>query len=297
MKGRQLLDAMAYIDDALIEEAAPLLENEQTDTGDFTARKRYHWKGIMACAAVFAVAVVSLWVWKSGIVSQERMVLDKGQNAGAYDTGGVSGGDTMSGNAPVDTVTAESAEVQDTIEDAYALSWDDVTDAAVSDGIVAEAENNKHNVTDDFAEESKGCIVRVIEEYGLPAEYCYKAPEKGSCLICAELKAAINYYDYEGHPVEYTESESYLYHVKIQVFGETDEYAGNSSEQENWQELRFSEEGKEKLCQEYTRMLSAGLDVSLSEDYELTGMLDHEEIENFVPYPAYGYAFQLINEN
>lgn len=297
MKGRQLLDAMAYIDDAMIEEAAPLLGNEQADTTDFASKRRI-WKGITACAAVFAVTVVSLWVWKSGIVSQERSVLERGQNAGAYDVSGADRGDDINAeDAPVEAPIIENKEVE--IDDIAAVNEGAASGAVAFDGVSSDSQavgeaSCKDGTTDDFAEETKDSIVRVIEEFHLPAVYCYAAPEKGSSIICAELRAAIDCYDYDNNTIELVEPESYLYHVAIQVFGEID--GENGDELTGWSELQFSEEGREKLYEEYERMLSEGLDVSLSENCELTGMLNHEEIENFAPCPEYGYMFRLVNE-
>jgi len=313
MKGRQLLDAMAYIDDVLIEEAAPFLEDELTNTEDFTGKRR-KWKGITACAAVFAVAAVSLWVWKSGIVTQQRTVLENGQNAGAYVESSYEGADTGAQNIPEETFAAEFKE--NGINDAAALKENDNGRVMVTDGIAADdeavmEEEAVQGAAKEAAQDLKGENVRVIEEFSLPAVYCYAVPKKGSCVIFAGLEAAIDYYDNGNKTVEPAKPErvdcyenenntagsekmeSYLYHVAIDVFGEADSDGSSGS----MDELRYSEEGKEKLYQEYERMLSLGLNVSLSEEYELTGTLSREEIEGFEPIPDYGYTFRLINES
>lgn len=296
MKGRQLLDAMAYIDDALIEEAAPLPENEFTDAANL-AGKRRKWKKITGCAAVFVVAVVALWVWNSGITSQERTVLEKEPNVGTCDLGESGNGYASAENAHGIAPIAEQKE-DAVVEDAAFSQNLDAGGAMVSGGIAADTESvreqNTEDGIDDLAQESKGnAIVRIINEFHMPGEFCYKSPEKGNCIICAGLKAAIDYYDNGNNTVELAKPESYLYHVVIDVFGETN-YDGTGGAME---ELRFLEEGKEKLYQEYERMLLEGLNVSLSEDDQLTGILSREEIEDFEPYPDYGYVFRLINES
>lgn len=296
MKGRQLLDAMAYIDDALIEEAAPLLEKEHTDAADLVGIRR-KWKRITECAAVFAVAVVALWVWKSGIAPHERTVLEKEQDAGAYDLGVSVNGYAFAENAPNEAPIAAQKEDAG-VEDAAFSENLVIGGAMVSGGIAADTESvreqNTEDGIDDFAQESKGDVfVKIIDEFQLPAEVCYASPKKGGCVICDGLKAAIDYYDNGNNTVELEKPESYLYHVAIDVFGETG-YDGAVGAMD---ELRFSEEGKEMLYQEYERMLLAGFNVSLSEDHQLTGILSREEIEDFEPYPDYGYVFRLINES
>lgn len=300
MKGRQLLDAMAYIDDALIEEAAPLPGNEHSDAAVLEGKRR-KWKRITEFAAVSVVAVVALWVWNSNITSQERTVLEREQNAGAYDSGGSVNGYALAEaeNTPEIAPIAEQKEDAG-VEDADFSKNLDAGGAMVSGGIAADTESvreqNTQDGIDDLAQESKGnAIVRIIDEFQLQEEDCYALPEKGSCIISIGLKAAIDYYDNEQNTIESKKPNGYLYHVTIDVFGEMDyDCDGVPSAME---ELRFSEEGKEMLYQEYERMLLAGFNVSLSEDYKLTGTLSREEIEDFEPYPDYGYVFRLINES
>lgn len=305
MKGRQLLDAMAYIDDALIEEAAPLLEKERSDAAVLEGKRR-KWKRITEFAAVFVVAVVALWVWNSGITSQERTVLEREQNAGAYDSGDSENGYALAEaeNTPEIAPLAEQKEDAG-VEDADFSKNLDAGGAMVSGGIAADTESvreqNTEDGIDDLAQESKGnAIVRIIDEFQIQEEDCYALPEKGSCIFSIGLKAAIDYYDNEQNTIESKKPDGYLYHVTIDVFGEMD-YDCDGADCDGvpgaMEELRFSEEGKEKLYQEYERMLLAGFNVSLSEDYQLTGTLSREEIEDFEPYPDYGYVFRLIKES
>lgn len=303
MKGRQLLDAMAYIDDALIEEAAPLLEKEHPDAAVLEGKRR-KWKRITELAAVFVVAVVALWVWNRGIISQERTVLEQEQNAGAYDSGDSVSGYALAENAPGIAPIAEQKEDNGVEEAAFSENLD-AGGVMISGGIAADTESVREQDTedgiDDLAQELKGnAIVRIIDEFHLSSEYCYKLPEKGNCIISIGLKTAIDYYDNEQNTIESEKPDSYLYHVTIDVFGEMD-YDCDETDCDGvpsaMEELRFSEEGKEKLYQEYERMLSEEFNVSLSEDYQLTGTLSREEIEDFEPYPDYGYVFRLIKES
>lgn len=292
MKGRQLLDAMAYIDDELIENAAPFAENAFADTARPPGRT-LKWRSITACAAVFFAVAVSLWVsrlgWKSGTNTEyERTIPQEGANAGGVDTGAALA-QNSTGNASMNADREAGVDPA-----AAAAEIDDKNDAAVLDNTVDEfavaVEENK-----DFAADSAGqkndVIVRVIEEFPLQSEVCYKAPSKGSFMIWLGLEKAIDCYDNGNNTIELAYPENYLYLVAIDVFGDV-----TQNGETVYEELRFSEEGKEKLYQEYERMLEAGLDVSLSEEYELTGLLNREEIEGFAPCADYGYAFRLVTE-
>ena len=286
MKGRQLLDAMAYIDDELIENAAPFAENAFADTTRTTGRT-LKWRSITACAAVFFVVAISLWVWKGGINTvYKEAIPQEGANAGGVDTGAALAQNPTE-NVPMDAGREGGV-------DPAAAENDDKNDVAVLDDTVDEfaaaVEENK-----DFAADSAGqksdVIVRVIEEFPLQSEVCYKAPSKGSFMIWLGLEKAIDYYDNANNTIELEYPENYLYLVAIDVFGDV-----TRNGETVYEELRFSEEGKEKLYQEYERMLEAGVDVSLSEDYALTGLLNREEIEGFAPCADYGYAFRLVTE-
>ncbi|MDE7268724.1 MAG: hypothetical protein K2N89_14795 [Lachnospiraceae bacterium] len=288
MKGRQLLDAMAYIDDELIENAAPFVESAFADTAR-PPGQTLKWRSITACAAVFFVVAVSLWVWKSGANTvYKESVPQEGANAGGVDTGAA-----LAQN-PTENVPMDAGREVGVDHAAAAVEIDDKNDAAVLDDTVDEfaaaVEEDK-----DFAADSAGqkndVIVRVIEEFPLQSEVCYKAPSKESFMIWLGLEKAIDYYDNANNTIELEYPENYLYLVAIDVFGDV-----TQNGETVYEELRFSEEGKEKLYQEYERMLEAGLDVSLSEEYELTGLLNREEIEGFAPCADYGYAFRLVTE-
>ena len=290
MKGRQLLDAMEYIDDELIENAAPFAENAFSDTARTTGRT-LKWRSITACAAVFFAVAVSLWTFRPGWKSGADTVYEKAAQEEGFNAGGVDTGAALAQN-PTENVPMDAG--REVGVDPAAAEIDDKNDVAVLDDTVDEfaaaVEENK-----DFAADSAGqksdVIVRVIEEFPLQSEVCYKAPSKGSFMIWLGLEKAIDYYDNANNTIELEYPENYLYLVAIDVFGDVTENGETV-----YEELRFSEEGKGKLYQEYERMLEAGLEVSLSEDYELTGLLNREEIEGFAPCADYGYAFRLVTE-
>lgn len=298
-QARRLLDAMAYLDDSLIEEAVPCGEPAPS-----TAKKRYLYGKMAVCAAVFCVAAVSLWVWKSGIVTQERTLLDNGQNAG-----GASASDTSAGfaveNAPVMVTGALEAGDAGVPQLPAQQKNEDLGAAAIDDLAALETDTaDTADGTDAVAEEAKGgMIVRVIEDFPpkhpdreeqydkIHVEECYKLPTKGSCILFNGLKGAFSYWDDANNTIELAQPEQYVYHVQIDVFGDVAQDGETV-----YEGLSQSDAGKELLCQEYDRISEMGLSVSLSEDFRLTGMLSREEIEGFEPFADYGYTFRLVNE-
>ncbi len=298
---RRLLDAMMYLEDALIEEAAP--GEESALIGEKRTRfwkRKGNLRKMTACAAILFVAVVSLWVWKSSFTAKERSALDNGQNAGAASFGAPA--ECAEEFVPeTNTVGVKNKNAADLNAQMPADSADSgmITDKAE----IAVLEADKDVATGDVADESKdGTIVRLIEEFppkfeqgekggGSNAVKCYKQPEKGGCVLYNGLQAAIDYWDNANNTIELAEPERYLYHVAIDVFGDV---AQNG--RMVYEELRLSDAGKELLYQEYERLLISGICVSLSEDFQLTGTLSREELENFEPSADYGYAFRLVNE-
>ncbi len=306
IQARKLLDAMNYLDDALIEEAAPCEENALTDTVPFGFwNKQRNFRKITACAAIFVTAVVALWVWKSGIVTSKRHVLDNGQNAGSADL--CTPAECAQEFVPqADAVVEENGNVSK--QNAPNLA--DTADSGIltTEGAVVEADTADAAIAEDLAgnlkEESKGnAIVRLIEEFppkqeqdeeqdgSFYTELCYKVPKKGSYFLLNGLKAAIDYWDNANNTIETAQPEQYLYHVTIDVFGDIEQNGETV-----YEELRLSDAGKELLYQEYERLFMEGFPVSLSEDFQLTGTLSREEIEQFEPFADYGYTFRLVSE-
>lgn len=292
IQARQLLDAMAYLEDSLIEEAAPGEQSALTDVkpAGFLKRRK-NVRKMTACAAILLTAIASLWVWKGGIATQERHTLDRGQNAGSADL-----------SAPAE-FTEEFVTETDSLmienKNAAGLDAQEPAGAAVSSmitgGAVLEADTAAAQQEDAAAESKDDAIVRLIEDfppkYEQKAEKCYKLPQKGSYILFDGLKAAIDYWDNANNTIELAEPESYLYHVVIDVFGDVGQNGGTV-----YEELRFSDTGKELLYQEYERLFMKGICVSLSEDFQMTGTLSREEIEEFEPFADYGYTFRLVNE-
>lgn len=288
MKGRQLLDAMEYIDDELIEEAAPLLEISSEGQ---KRKKRMLRANIIVAAAAALTVTVSLGIWKGDIFVQQTEENDE-QN---YDVAKALV--TADNSAADDDDFEEDAAAAEVIEietgNAEMEADTEVTDklSGTEYSRLSEDKNNEAvNIIEEFPPGDSANDAQKQAVSGQSAG-CYEAPKKGGYFLDSALVSAIDYYDNNISTMDLTIYKNCVYHVTIDVFGERTEEGCTV-----YEELRFSEEGREKLCVEYNRLLAIGMSVSLSEDYELTGLLSSEEIKGFEPCTDYGYAFRLINE-
>ena len=249
-QARKLLDAMNYLDDALIEEAAPCEDSALTDIvpSGFWKKQR-SFRKITACAAILFIAAVSLWVWKSGIATPKRHVLDNGQSAG--------GADLCAPAECAQEFVLETDAVMEENGNAFSQNVQPPGDTAVTgmftEGTVMEADTADAAIAEDLSgnlkEESKGnAIVRLIEEFSpkqkqdeeqdgsFYTEPCYKVPKKGSYFLLNGLKAAIDYWDNANNTIETAQPEQYLYHVTIDVFGDIEQNGETV-----YEELRLSD--------------------------------------------------------
>lgn len=286
MKGRHLLDAMEYIDDELIEEAAPLLE--VSSEGQKRKKRVLHANLIGAAAAALAVAV-SLWVWKG-----DTLVKQTEENA-AQNHDVEKALMTADARAVDEDIEADAAatEMIETEVGNTEMEADIETDTEMTDKLSGTEYSKLSEAKDDEA-------INIIEELtsrvsndsqDQAVSECYEAPQKGGYSLDSALVTAIDYYENNANTMDLTIYKNCVYHVTIDIFGERTEEGGTV-----YEELQFSEDGREKLCAEYNRLLAIGMSVSLSEDYELTGLLSSEEIKSFKPCSDYGYRFRLINE-
>lgn len=283
MNGRKLLDAMAYIDDDLIEDAAHFAES---------GKKRIQMKQLAACAAVLFVTAVSLWVWKSGSKVYEEVAPEAGiiQNAAYADSGtAYNENKEAPGAQPAEAAAGAAKENNAAIREKLELEAANKADI-LTDGI-ADKEAALTEGAAELQDKKLPMIVRIIEEFPQTGIACYAAPDKGEVFQSVGLAAAIDCWDNGNNTMDIAELERYLYRVKIDVFGDI-----KTDNDISYEVIDFSDEGKEKLAKEYERLLAEGLDVSLSEEFELTGLLSRDEIEGFEPNPDYGYMFRLVNE-
>lgn len=291
MKGRDLLDAMEYISDDLIEEAATEWVQKGTRR-KFTMRK---WVATAAGIAVLCVSVLALNEWKQVMFS------------GNSSNSNTSGANDMSFSSSVITDTATKAEnnagaEENAPEDNIAATGeiDPSVSATSSDTQTVHDDTHKQSSSQDGIEEedSKQESVFIIEDF--PPKYPYREPSetltetasyvpprKGTCSYSQILTEALAYYDGEKDNVD----SANVYHVMIELFSEREEN-GNVV----YGEITLHENSESLLTKEYERLSEQSYDVSLSEDYKLEGLFTKSELETFDALPEYGYMFSLVSE-
>lgn len=297
MTGKDLLEDMEYISDALIEEA--LAEQHGSCKRRFPYQK---WGKMAACVTVAAVSVTVLWTYiradrvmeecKEEFSADLNMISDTAQ-----DTEAVS--QNADEDISADRVAEKYGEQADTnvgsdVDEAK-QSQELYTNVGFEDNMVmgvqgysAELEADARIVIDTFPPKQMQS-----EEQGGTA--CYKAPEKGEWFYFHQLKNALEYYDGTQNATEEESSSVYAYQVVVDVFGDRTE-TDNEGERIVYGELTASDSGRNLLEAEYQRLLKLGYQVCLSEDYLLTGTFTKAELEQFHASPDYGYAFHFESE-
>lgn len=297
MRGRDLLDAMEYIDDVLVEEAARAPVVRQKRTVSFSK-----WAATAAGVVVLCVSAVALYAWQSARNMEDATgsgaaVSSDMAPAPQEDSGGVDTAASYSDAAASEGVdaAAEAAGAEAVMEEA--------ADEAQTPGraVSSEYDAAKQDVIfiDDFPpkerEPSQNNMEAKDYDAVLEAEVDYKMPEKGTYFYALDLSNAMEYYegaDTQGSDAEEMAQMEYRYYVVIEVFGDR----AKDDEKTDYGLLSLSEDGRELLTAEYSRLLEAGYDVSLSEEFELTGTFSKEELDAFDVSPDYGYLFRFSEE-
>lgn len=288
MRGKDLLECMEHIDDALIEEALnPVIAPRQNIR---TAK----WGMAAACLIVAGVSAATLW---------------SHQNIKEEDSGGNENEVVMSMTAEFSTdISAENAgniNERNQLAEASAGS-------AQPDGMADKAENERKDaVMDDLA--SGGTVVDKMESDNASVEdmksatqealkinyteiHDYSAagsassddvvPEKGMVLYYQRLQKAIEYYS-----AQEKDATDYAYTVVIELFGDIETDTGS-----HYVHLNQTDDGNELVEQEYRRLIELGYSVRLSEDFLLMGTFTKEEFDTFDVCPEYGYVFRFEND-
>ena len=86
-------------------------------------------------------------------------------------------------------------------------------------------------------------------------------------------------------------NEPYAYKVRINLFT----YENDSTESADYV-YGDTEANQDLLTQECQRLQSLNLDVTLSADYQMSGILTKEELQNFPVNSEYGYVIGFANE-
>lgn len=302
MRGKDLLECMEYIDDALVEEAL--------QPAAFPHRNRVvaKWGMMAACAAVIGISVTAFWFHQNikevhieNQVEGTAAADDSGSTddakdqttaagagdgmAGGVDSGDSSAGSTDSGDSSADSTDSGSMDTftQGTIEDSAApVEQNAGAEAGRQEGAIESAKEGELT-------EAKQCSYKIISDYYGEKDgsaYDDLVPEQGKSSCSQYLQETMNYYEDRENTDRTTDSPIYAYDVVVDLYGECEGAFIH----------RNSDNGSEVIEQEYRRLAALGYAVRLSEDFQLTGTFTKVEIETFQASPEYGYTFRFASE-
>lgn len=332
MRGKDLLECMEQIDDALVEEALEPAAFPRTKdivakwvrfpvpclTGSVTQgqNKAAKWGMAAACVVVVGISAAAFWshqnMKEARIGSQDtdtaylQMVVD---STAGNDNGGAGG--AAAGAAVNGAVTAGAggdAEGNAVSEDAGASRQSSAEDAEASKDSVAETAKSEEKLkkltdgNDGAVTESLSYIV-IGDYYGEKdaSVYDYPIPEKGKFFCYHYLQETMNYYAALENVSEMANSsvnmsgtsDSPIYVYDVVI----DIYGAVEKDSEViYCDLINVDGGSEKIEQEYRRLIELGYAVRLSEDFQLTGTFTKVELDTFQASPEYGYSFRFSSE-
>lgn len=332
MRGKDMLEAMEYIDDELIEEALSNAVNK-------TSRLQQSYKKYIYTAAAFAV-ILGMSAFAYSIFAPSKNTEMSGESgAQTADTSAAeaaeateitedtenlqAAGNSQSVGAAADSSATEGVPSTDSIYMSAQMPDNETSDASVTDlgtqpekksstdqpmsaksksGNAASEEISDLSETisaDTEMEKSKSGTYTIIDSRKSVAEqpyavYCYAAPEKGEYFLHHYLDAAIK--SYETNIPTQNSATKYAYKVILTVFGDII----NDNGETQYSTLNQSEDGRQKLKAEYERLLENGYDVSFTDTDEycyITGIFTKEQLDDFMPQPEYGYSFSFEDED
>lgn len=294
MRGKDLLECMAYIDDALIEEALnPTIVSRKN-------KPAAKWVMAAVCVIVVGISATAFWSHQNvnvdlkqdsnDIVAQTDMI-DPSKNQGAV---GRTAETRLAKEIEEDTSNSIAPAAQyDISKDAKTESMEDQA-AAKSNMESLEMQKETKLADLEVQEETKTAYKIVHDYYGEKdaSEYCYPTPEKGTVLCYHYLQETINYYATQENTTDVIDNRIYAYQVVIDIYGDVETIDGMQ-----YQDLYYSDAGNLLIEQEYRRLIDLGYTVRLSEDFQLTGVFTKAEIDTFSAASEYGYVFRFENES
>ena len=315
MRGKDLLECMEQIDDALVEEAL--------EPAVFPRRnaKAVKWGMAAACVVVLGISATAFWSHQNmkkmpiehagdtaapmsaaaGADSGSSGQLAEGAptDAGAADgTGQLAGGVPTAGSAAdgvQNDAGAAGKETEDSADAPVALTAADRKEEGEGLAVSVESLDESKKESDEEA----GYQYTVISDYYDEKDssvYDYPVPEKGAFFCYHYLQKTTEYYEKQGNTAEATEDLIYAYDVVIDLYGDVERTDGSGVE---YRPLKLPEtaSGNEKIEQEYRRLAELGYHVRLSEDFQLTGTFTKVELDTFQASPEYGYTFRFASED
>ena len=301
MRGKDLLECMEYIDDALVEEAL--------QPAAFPRRNRVmaKWGMMAACAVVIGISATAFWyhqnIKEARIESQVEGIAAADDSGSADDTKdqmtAAGAGDGMAGGVYSSDSSADSAVSGDSSAGSTdsggmdTFTQDIIADNAASVEQNAEAgrqEGSVESAKEGELAEAKQCSYKVINDYYAAKDgsaYDDLVPGQGKSSCSQYLQETMNYYEDRENTERTTDSPIYAYDVVVDLYGESEGAFVHLN----------SDNGSEVIEQEYRRLAALGYAVRLSEDFQLTGTFTKAEIETFQASPEYGYTFRFASEH
>lgn len=288
MRGKDLLECMAYIDDALIEEALnPTIVSYESKS---TAK----WAAAAACMVAIGISATAFWSHQNRNIDFKQ---DSNNIAAQTDMADNDKAQRDIGRAAETGLAMEIAE--DASNSIASVAEDNTSKDAKTesmDDLAANLEIQKETKLADLEvqKETKTAYKVIHDYYGEKdaSEYCYPAPKKGTVLCYHYLQETINYYATQESAADAMDNPIYAYQIVIDIYGDVETADGIQ-----YQDLYVSDTGNLLIEQEYRRLIDLGYAVSLSEDFQLTGVFTKAEIDTFSAAPEYGYVFRFENES
>lgn len=287
MRGKDLLECMEHIDDALIEEALnPVIVPRQNIR---TAK----WGMAAACLIVAGVSAATLWSHQnikeedSGGIENEiamSMTAEFSTDISTDNAGNINENNQLAEASAGSTQSAGIADVDEN-ERNDAVMDDLASDSAMTDK--TESDNVGVEGMKSAAQETLKINYTEILDYSAAdsASSDDVVPEKGKAIYHQRLQKAIEFYS-----AQEKDTTDYVYTVVIELFGDMETDTGS-----HYGHLNQTDDGNEFIEQEYRRLLELGYSVRLSEDFLLMGTFTKEELDTFDACPEYGYVFRFEN--
>lgn len=288
MRGKDLLECMEHIDDALIEEALhPVIAPRQHIR---TAR----WGAVASCLFVAGISAAAFWsYWNireedSGGINNEvamSMTAEYSTDVSAEGAGSIN-----EKNQPAEASVGSAQP--DGMEDKAESERKDAVmdDLASGDTATEKTESDNAGVEDMKSATQEALKINYTEIHDYSAAgSAYSddvVPEKGTVLYYQRLQKAIEYYS-----AQEKDATDYAYAVVIELFGDI-----GTDTVSHYVHLNQTDDGNELVEQEYRRLIELGYSVRLSEDFLLMGTFTKEEFDTFDACPEYGYVFRFEND-
>lgn len=295
MRGKDLLECMAYIDDALIEEA--LNPRIISHKGKPAAK----WVMAVACVIVVGISATAFWSHQnvnvdlkqdSNHIVAQTDIIDSSKEQSAVGRRAAETGLAMEMEEDKANSIAPAAQ-HDISKDARTESMED--QAAAKSNMESLEMQKETKLADLEVQEETKTAYKVVHDYYKEkdtSEYCYPAPEKGTVLCYHYLQETINYYTTQENATDAIDNRIYAYQIVIDIYGDVETVDGMQ-----YQDLYASNAGNLLIEQEYRRLIDLGYMVRLSEDFQLTGVFTKAEIDTFSAASEYGYVFRFENES